>query len=97
QFGEAWAANALDSRLDRPRVRGARDAGAVEHGDVADQAVAGNEDRTAVPVPDEFAGRVPVRSGATRVAVPGPAGAHAVAVVPELSSHKGVRRTRFVT
>lgn len=90
QPGAVGAAHALDGRVDRSGVQRARDAGAVERGDAADQVVARDEDRADVPVPDELAGGVPLRVGEVRVAVPGPAGADALAVLPELPSDEGV-------
>ncbi len=49
-----------------------------------------NEDRHALHVPAQLAGRVPVRQRAVRVALPGAARAHGFAVLPELPSDAGV-------
>lgn len=83
----ARAADALDGGVHRPGVLRARDAGALERGDAADQAVAGYEDRTALHVPALVAGREPVRVDGGGVAVSGAAGADALAVAPELPPH----------
>lgn len=89
-LGQARAGDAFDGRVHRPRVLRARDPGAVESRDAADQAVAGNEDRPAVHVPAEFSVGVPVRLGAVRVALPGAAWADGLAFVHELPSDSGV-------
>jgi hypothetical protein len=47
--------------VDPPRVLGPRHLGAVPRGDAADQALARDEDRAAVPLPDQPARRAPVR------------------------------------
>src|SRR5690606_32652704 len=78
------AADPFDGGLHRPRVLRARDAGAVQRGDAADEAVPGDEDRAAVHVPADLAGRAPLRVGPVRVALPGAAGADADAGLPEL-------------
>ncbi|CAG6397868.1 hypothetical protein SCOCK_60201 [Actinacidiphila cocklensis] len=92
QPGAARAADAFDGRVHRPGLLRARDAGAVERGDAAHQALAGDEDRAAVPVPADDAGGVPVRIAAVRLALPGAARADALQVVHELPPHPGVNR-----
>src|SRR5699024_1031670 len=81
--------------LNRPRFLRPRDAGAVERGDAADQALPGHEDRAAVHVPAVVVGRAPLRIGGLRVALPGTTGAHTLACTPEL--HPDQYRTRRLT
>src|SRR5262249_8586625 len=90
QPGAARPADPLNRGLDRSRVLRARDARAVQRGDAADQAVAGHEDRAAVPVPYQLPRRTSVRLVYLRLQVPGPARAHAIAVVPELLPGEGL-------
>ena len=59
--------------------------------DAADQALAGHEDRPAVHVPAQLAGRVPVRQRALRLPLPGAARADRLPVLPELPPDPGVR------
>src|SRR5699024_9476175 len=72
-----------------------RDAGAVERGDAADQALPGHEDRAAVDVPAVVVGRAPLRIRGLRVALPGATGAHTLAFTAE--HHPGQYRTRRLT
>ena len=93
--GAAGPAHALDGGLDRPRVLRARDPRAVQRSDAADQAVAGDEDRPTLPVPDQFPRRTPVRLARIRLPIPRPARPDTVAVVPELLPRQGLRRARM--
>ena len=59
-LGPAGPAHPLHRGLDRPRLLRPRDAGALERRYPAHQAVAGNEDRPALPVPDQLPRRAPL-------------------------------------
>jgi hypothetical protein len=59
--------------------------------------VAGNEDRPAMPVPDQLPRRAPVRLVRLRFQVPGPARPDAIAVVPELLPREGLSQESLIT
>ncbi len=82
--GPARPAHPLDGRLHRPRLHRAHHAGTVQRRQPADHAVAGHEDRPAVPAAADQSRRTPLRQRGGRVEVPGPARTDAVAVLPEL-------------
>ena len=70
-----------------PGLQRARHARAGQRRDAADQALPGHEDRPAVLLPALLAGRAPLRLGEVRLALPGPARPHAVALLRELPPH----------
>src|SRR5690606_9567659 len=86
--GPARAAHPRHRRRHRPGLLRARHAGAVQRGDAADQALAGDEDRPAVLLPAHLAGRARLRLGPVRLALPGSAGTDAEPVAPELPPHQ---------
>ena len=57
----ARSADPLDGRVRRRRLVRSSDARAVERGEPSDHDLPGDEDRTALPVRDDLAGRPPVR------------------------------------
>ncbi len=69
--------------------------GAGERGDAAHQAVPGHEDRTVLLLPALLAVGAPVRLREVRLALPGPAGSDAVALVPELPPHCHLTHTHL--
>ena len=81
---KARAPDALDSGLDRPRLLGPCDAGTVERRHAPHKAVAGDEDRAAMPVPDQFPRGTPVRLHPLRLALPRPARPYPVSFISKL-------------
>ena len=75
-----------------PGVLRTRDPRALQRGDVADQAMAWDEDRPAVPVPHQFPRRAPVRVARVRLQVPGSARPHTVAVLSKLLPRQSLSR-----
>src|SRR5699024_104517 len=81
------APHPLHGGVHRPRLLRTRHPGTVEHGHAADQALPGDEDRTAVHVQAFLACHAPVWVAGVRVEVPRTARPHGLTGAPELHPH----------
>jgi len=84
QPGPARLAHPLDRGLHRPRLHRPHHPRTEQRGEPADNPVAGDEDRPALPVPAVQCRRAPVRLGGVRLALSGPARPHPEPLAPQL-------------